>query len=256
MRTRGTQCGSRGTCEALCSHSHPYHLSHPTPFSTPHQDPILSAERTTRWKSIPAPSRVLIKNTVLQSLSSASASVRNITSLTLAKIAFLELDPDEPDAAHWTELLPSLIGMLLNEAAPVGIRASCAQSIGYVMEALDEYASSPLLEESVVAVLDAILASLTKPHSELQLGAMKALLHSLTFMTFIFEKAENTPRRNNIFEAILFMAGTPTVAPETRETAMDTLVKVAEYFYAQLDAYMDKLAPFTAQTAVGSDEVS
>jgi len=212
-------------------------------------------ERTKRWKSIPAASRSIIKNTVLSTLNSPSAGSRNIASLAVQCIAFLDFNPEDDDTEHWLDLLPNLVSMMLNEAANIGVRTSCAQTVGYVFEVLDEYDESPLDQVLVINVLQALLTILAQSSQELQLGAMKALLHSLVFLSEVFGN-ETDPNlkslRNAIFEATMVMSTRPGIA----KYAQDAMAKIAEYYYPQLEPHMPRLAELTASLAMGSDSVS
>ena len=216
-------------------------------------------ERSGRWAALQPDQREAIKNTVLQTLSSAVPPARNIAALVVSKLAYLEMAPGKQ---QWETLLPNLVGMLGTEAAPVGVRASCAQTIGYVMEALDEYPESPLLTGTVEAVLVALLAAVGNPAPEMQLEGMRALQHSIVFFKNIFEDEETAgykSHRDRLVQSCLTLAGTPgpdhPLRHDVREKSMEVLVLMAEYYYANLGPYIGALAPFTAQLAAGGDEV-
>jgi hypothetical protein len=211
-----------------------------------------------RWRAIKPEGRELVKNTVLQTLSGASAEVRKIAALAVAKLAFLEMEPTASGApTAWPTLLPNLVGMLGAEAAPVGVRASCAQTIGFVMEALDEHDDSPLDNDAVGKTLEAILAAAGHAAPEMQLEAMGALKHSLVFLTTFFTDTVDPvykSYRDRAVQACLALGGSAATAAATRAAALDALVRMAEFFYANLGPYIGTLAPFTAQLAAGADE--
>jgi hypothetical protein len=234
-------------------------------------------ERTARWEAVPPAQREEIKGTVLQTLGCGAPEVRKIAAIAVSKLAFLEMTPPPSDWAppagvpeaearyktRWEALLPSLLGMLANEAAPLGVRTSCVQTLGFVMEALDEHEESPLDMSIMEDVLKALLATVSRPEPEMQLEGMRALLHSLVFLASIFTATADSEHyaqyralRDGIVQSCCTLAGNPGAPAPVREVSMEVLGKIAEYFYAQLDPYIGVLAPFTAQLAAGDNEVS
>jgi importin subunit beta-1 len=230
------------------------------------QDAALMRERSDRWKGLEQGLRDVIKGTVLQSLMSNSMHVRNSAAQVVQRLAYLEMEPTEPEEGaqgpnktKWDSLLPTLVGGLgAADSLPVGVRASCARTIGFVFEALDEYEDSPLAVDVVETVLKALLASIQAPIPEVQLEAMKALNHALVFLSDFFtvqDRAEYKTYRDAIIGFCMMLAGNAASPAPLREASLDVLVKIAEYYYAQLYPYIAQLAPFTAQLASGQDEV-
>ena len=175
-------------------------------------------------------------------------AARHTAALVIAKVAAIDL----PSRA-WPDLVPSLLAsMSAAPPAPAPLRTATLEALGYVCEEMGKRDDDVLEQETVNAVLTAVVAGMRAPppaagadpaapppppsveDAAVRLAATRALYNALEFAATNFESADE---RNYILQCVCEAACAPHT-PRVREAAFECLVKVAGAHYDKLPAYM------------------
>jgi importin subunit beta-1 len=186
-----------------------------------------------------------IKAGLLSTLGSAGAEVRHTAALVLAKAAAIEIP-----RSTWPDLIPNLLSNANSPQAPAGLKHATLEALGYVCEELGAFEEDYIDQEQVNSMLTAVVAGMRPEETdmELRMAATTALNNALEFARSNFS---NDQERNYLMQMVCH--GTQASDARVRRGAWECLVRIAEFYYSKLPAYMSDIFALSQQ-AVRSDE--
>ena len=233
----------------------------PAPSRPPRsQEEALKAHRRARWLSINPETRKVIKDNVANSIFARTPLARLVTPQVIAKIGAIEIQPghDELGAPRnqWPDLVMGLVMTAARADLDEGPREASLRGLGFLLEALDEYDESPLLQNEVDAALNSITNCMAQAGAasvsvSVQRAATSALYDALPFVAQNFED-EHRAERNAIMMAVCTATQVDDAA--VKLGAFQCISRIAELYYDFLEDYMKVLAELTATAARSKDE--
>lgn len=197
-----------------------------------------------KWKALPPPVRMQVKQEVLTTLGSPSRDVRAVAANIVGSLSRIELP-----AGEWPDLITILVAAV-NSASEQHQEAALT-AIGYVCEeGRDHDDVEDALKPSTTIILDVIIRCMASENDNVKLSATRALCNA---MEYIHETMDQPQQRGFIVDALC------TTAKEsrnvrTRECAMESLVKVADLYYSTLPDYIARLHAITTSVIFNDDE--
>jgi len=210
------------------------------------QDDLLKRERRERWAQLDEDIRNSIKENVTAALGSDGDLARSAAALVVSKIGVIEI---HPDGNAWPDLIAGLCGMIERTDLGEGPRSAGLMALGYLLEELDEYAECPLVETEIDNCLTAICGCMDEAVGsvKIQQAAATAMFNALPFVANIFEDPDRENERNVLMMAICNAAEAKD--DEVKMLSLQSISRIAELYYAQLENYMKDLAELTATAA-------
>lgn len=188
-----------------------------------------------RWLAVPNDVRQFIRDSCLSSLLSKSKNVRMQGAQVLAAIASIEIPRKQ-----WRDLLGVLLqGVLMSGDQNVSQAEACLTALGYVVETVRPATE---LQEYSQQVLGAIGHGMRFASPDVRRAAVKALMHSLSFIQHHFELpadraqimtmlCENTQYAQDAF---------------VRRLSLECLSEVVDTYYSYMAEFADALWAITA----------
>lgn len=190
-----------------------------------------------------------IKENVTAALGSDGELARKAAAQVVAAIGVIEI---HPDGNAWPDLVAGLCGMIERPDLGEGPRAAGLMALGFLLEELDEYAECPLIETEIDSCLTAICGCLDESVTvKIQRAAATAMYNTLPFIANIFEENERENERNVLMMAICNAAELKD--DEVKASCFQSIARIAELYYNQLENYMKDLAELTATAARNPD---
>eukprot|EP01059_Diplonema_ambulator_P031904 TRINITY_DN6011_c1_g1_i1.p1 TRINITY_DN6011_c1_g1~~TRINITY_DN6011_c1_g1_i1.p1 ORF type:complete len:855 (+),score=336.73 TRINITY_DN6011_c1_g1_i1:57-2621(+) len=200
-------------------------------------------ELALRWLNVNVDTRAQVKSMVLTTLSSPKKHARVVAATVAAHILRIELP-----TGQWQDFVPQLCQVCQQPSNP-NQREAALMCLGFICEECDhEY----LLKYSG-NVVQSVYSAMTDTQDNIRLEGTKALCNSLEFIGGVME---NEDQRNHIMKVICETASRnhqPVASKETRENAMECLVKLVALYYDKIGPYMQGLFSLTCE-AVKQDE--
>ena len=193
--------------------------------------------------------RTAIKDNVANSIFAVSPLARLVTPQVIAKIGAIDMQPGEGNN-QWPNLVMGLVSTAARADVAEGPREASLRAMGFLLEALDEYDESPLLQNEVDAALTAITGCMAQPSVPVRRAAVAALYDALPFVAKSFED-EQREERNAIMMAVC--TATQVDDSVVKIDAFQCVSRIAELYYDHLEDYMKVLAELTATAARSKD---
>ncbi|CAK7906187.1 importin subunit beta-1 [[Candida] anglica] len=182
-----------------------------------------------RWISLDAQSKTKIKETALRALMTSDDRVANSAAQLVAAIADIELPRSE-----WPELIPIIIENTKTENQ-VNVKRASLLTIGYICESADP--NNPAIVSQSNGILIAIVQGVqaSEPSHLVRLTALNALVNSLEFIRFNFEREGE---RNYIMQVVC--EATQADNNEIQASAFGCLSRIMALYYQYMALYMEK----------------
>ena len=195
------------------------------------QEDALKRERRERWQQIDPAVRTNIKDNVANSIFAVTPLARLVTPQVIAKIGAIDIQPGEGNN-QWPNLVMGLVSTAARADVPEGPREASLRALGFLLEALDEYDDSPLLQHEVDAALTAITGCMAQVSVPVQRAATAALYDALPFVAKSFEDAQRE-ERNAIMMAVC--TATQVEDSSVKYDAFQCISRIAELYYDFLE---------------------
>eukprot|EP01013_Petalomonas_cantuscygni_P010822 TRINITY_DN2405_c0_g1_i1.p1 TRINITY_DN2405_c0_g1~~TRINITY_DN2405_c0_g1_i1.p1 ORF type:complete len:889 (-),score=219.59 TRINITY_DN2405_c0_g1_i1:264-2930(-) len=185
-----------------------------------------------RWLAIPAEVREPLRAQLVSVIASPVAPVRSAASMTLSRVAIVELNH-----STWPDAIPSII-RVIGAAGNDGARGTALECLGYICEDVNP----DRIKEHYGAILTVVVQAMreTEPDASVRSKACRCLLATLDF---IRDNMDNEAERTYLLNVIFSAAGAPDT--DLRETALECLVRVADVYYQYLQPYMPSIVEVT-----------
>ncbi|KAK6457875.1 karyopherin-beta [Scheffersomyces xylosifermentans] len=182
-----------------------------------------------RWIALDAPAKSKIKETALQALKTPDERVASQAAQLVAAIADIELPRGE-----WSELIPIIMENTKTEN-PENVKKASLLTIGYICESADPNNVSIISQASgiLIAIVQGVQSS--EPSKVVRLTALNALVSSLEFIKFNFEKEGE---RNYIMQVVC--EATQADDSELQASAFGCLARIMSLYYRYMSLYMEK----------------
>eukprot|EP00889_Picochlorum_renovo_P003422 jgi/Picre1/30452/NNA_005816.t1 len=205
------------------------------------RDSAKKDEQASRWMGLPENVRLQTKESLLVALEAPEMDIGHTSALVIAKVAAIEIPKNQ-----WPQLVPKVLTNA-DQGAPLNVRQSSIEVLGYLCEELAEFEEDYLDEEMVNKILTGVVTAMRpeEPSMDLRCVATKALTNALDYASGNFQRDQE---RNYIMETICH--GTGAADAKVREAAWECLVRVVENYYEHLPAYIGAIFTLT-QTAMG-----
>ncbi|KAI9336184.1 armadillo-type protein [Zopfochytrium polystomum] len=190
------------------------------------KDEVTRAGLYDRWLAIDGVFRAQIKQTLLQTLSSATVRAGGAAAQAIAAVAEIELPNGQ-----WDQLFSYL---KTNMSSPDSNTRECTlQAIGYVCETLNP----KLLASQADGILTVVVKGAQKdePNARVRIAALTALNHSLEFIEANFEREGD---RNYIMMVVCEAATAPDA--NIQEKAFECLCNIVQIYYSKMQLYMQE----------------
>ena len=209
---------------------------------------MLKRKRREKWQQIEPGVRKVVKDNVANSIFAAGPLARLVTPQVIAKIGVIEIKPGDN---QWPDLVMGLVGTAARADLADGPREASLKALGFLLEELDEYEESPLLQNEVDAALTAVCGCMGHGSVPVQRAAVNALYDALPFVAQNFED-DHQAERNAIMMAVC--SATQVEDADVKRSAFECISRIAELYYDHLADYMKVLAELTATAARSKDE--
>lgn len=208
------------------------------------KDSATKANLQQRWLSLEDQPRGNIKEASLKALMSKDESVGRSAAQLVAAIADIELPLNK-----WPELVPLIIENTKPEKEAY-IKKVSLLTIGYICETLNHNDPNVLAQANGILIAIVQGAQATETNNDVRLTALNALVNSLEFIKFNFDKEGE---RNYIMQTVC--EATQADSPELQEAAFGCLAKIMSLYYRYMGVYMEKaLFSLTASGMRSADE--
>lgn len=182
-----------------------------------------------RWISLDTQSKNSIKETSLRALLTKDDRVANAAAQLVAAIADIELPRNE-----WPELIPIIIENTKSDKE-VNVKRASLLTIGYICELADPN-NAAIIQQSngiLIAIVQGCQSS--EPLKLVRLTALNALVNSLEFIRFNFEREGE---RNYIMQVVC--EATQADDSELQAAAFGCLARIMALYYHFMSLYMEK----------------
>lgn len=193
------------------------------------KDPLKKQQQASRWISLDAEAKAQIKKIALNSLLTENERVANSAAQLVAAIADIELPRQE-----WNELIGIIVENTKPEK-PVNVKRSSLLTIGYICETADP--NDPGVVSQSNGILIAIVqgAQSSETSKVVRLAAINALVDSLEFIKFNFDKEGE---RNYIMQVVCEATQADDV--DLQIAAFGALARIMSLYYSYMKVYMEK----------------
>lgn len=185
-----------------------------------------------------------VKTVALETLKTADDRVASSAAQLVAAIADIELPRNE-----WPELITIIMENTKPEN-PEHVKKASLLAIGYICESADP--NNPAIISQASGILIAIVQGCqsSEPSNVVRLTALNALVNSLEFIKFNFEKEGE---RNYIMQVVC--EATQADDSDLQASAFGCLAKIMSLYYRHMSLYMEKaLYGLTVSGMQSSDE--
>ncbi|KNC48611.1 binding/protein transporter [Thecamonas trahens ATCC 50062] len=202
------------------------------------RDPITKMKLAQAWRELDEETRMTIKNGLFQTLGSDATAAMTAAAV-VAKIAAIEL-PEQ--------MWPGLVEALLQNMTVMDndmLRQSTLACLGYICEGVKREVLAAQSGQILTAVMSGVEE--TERNDNVRLEATKALYNALEFVSDAFEVPDDR-------DYIMTVVCSATQASDTRirRAALECLVRIASFFYGNIQPYMEALYQLTFE-AIRSD---
>ena len=186
-------------------------------------------EQQNRWIALDPNIKAKIKEISLKVLMTKDDRVANTAAQLVAAIADMELPRTE-----WPELIPIVIENTKTDK-PVNIKRAFLLTIGYICDSADP--NNPAIIAQANGILIAIVQGVqsSEPSKIVRLTALNALVNSLEFIKFNFEREGE---RNYIMQVVC--EATQSEDTEIQASAFGCLARIMALYYRFMALYMEK----------------
>ncbi|CUM62517.1 uncharacterized protein PRCAT00000068001 [Priceomyces carsonii] len=186
-------------------------------------------EQQNRWIALDHAAKTKIKETSLKALMTSDERVAGSSAQLVAAIADIELPRSE-----WPELIPIIIENTKTER-PVNIKRASLLTIGYICESADPNNSAIVAQANgiLIAIVQGVQSN--EPSKAVRLTALNALVNSLEFIKFNFEREGE---RNYIMQVVC--EATQADDTEIQASAFGCLARIMSLYYRFMALYMEK----------------
>ncbi|CAM9022988.1 hypothetical protein WICANDRAFT_81407 [Wickerhamomyces anomalus NRRL Y-366-8] len=197
-----------------------------------------------RWINLDQASKSQIKEISLKSLLTQNDRVANAAAQLVAAIADIELPRQE-----WNELI-SIIVENTKPEKPEHVKRSSLLTIGYICETSDPNDAGVVSQSNGILIAIVQGAQSSEPSKVVRLTALNALVDSLEFIKFNFEREGE---RNYIMQVVC--EATQADDSELQAAAFGALARIMSLYYSHMSVYMEKaLYGLTVAGMQSSDE--
>ncbi|ODV94611.1 hypothetical protein PACTADRAFT_50482 [Pachysolen tannophilus NRRL Y-2460] len=186
-------------------------------------------EQIERWISLDNSAKQKIKEISLKSLLTADERVANSGAQLVAAIADIELPRNE-----WPQLLPIIVENTKTEQ-PVNVKRASLLTIGYICETADPTNQNIVSQANGILIAIVQGAQSSEPSVKVRLTAINALVNSLEFIRFNFEREGE---RNYIMQVVC--EATQADDTELQASAFGALAKIMSLYYHYMSVYMER----------------
>ncbi|EME28196.1 protein transporter [Galdieria sulphuraria] len=204
-------------------------------------------ELAKRWAAVEdTESRHKVKALLLQTLSSEVQEARHTAAQVVAALAVIELP-----LGLWNELIEILLGYVVNQNSSDELRESSIMTLGYMCETASQNGEVDILSQRSSQILTAVVRGIEEPEEKfnIRFAAISALLNAIDFAKANFE---SETERTYIMNTVCKVASGSD--ERIRIVAFECFVKIAEYYYSHLDAYMNMLFQLTVNAITNDVE--
>ncbi|ABN65334.2 karyopherin-beta [Scheffersomyces stipitis CBS 6054] len=197
-----------------------------------------------RWIELDFQTKSSVKTVALETLKTADDRVASSAAQLVAAIADIELPRNE-----WPELITIIMENTKPEN-PEHVKKASLLAIGYICESADP--NNPAIISQASGILIAIVQGCqsSEPSNVVRLTALNALVNSLEFIKFNFEKEGE---RNYIMQVVC--EATQADDSDLQASAFGCLAKIMSLYYRHMSLYMEKaLYGLTVSGMQSSDE--
>lgn len=186
-------------------------------------------EQQNRWISLEVTAKNKIKETSMKALLTTDDRVAGSVAQLVAAIADIELPRNE-----WPELIPIIIENTKTDR-PVNVKRASLLAIGYICDTADP--NNPTIVAQANGILIAIIQGVqsNEPSKIVRLTALNALVNSLEFIKFNFEREGE---RNYIMQVVC--EATQADDSELQASAFGCLARIMSLYYRFMAIYMEK----------------
>lgn len=197
-----------------------------------------------RWISLDQSSKSQIKEISLKSLLTENERVANAAAQLVAAIADIELPRQE-----WNDLINIIVENTKPEK-PEHVKRSSLLAIGYICETSDPNDAGVVSQSNGILIAIVQGAQSSEPSKVVRLTALNALVDSLEFIKFNFEREGE---RNYIMQVVC--EATQADDTELQAAAFGALARIMSLYYSHMSVYMEKaLYGLTVSGMQSSDE--
>lgn len=182
-----------------------------------------------RWLSLEQASTLHIKENALKALMSKDESTGRAAAQLVAAIADIELPLNQ-----WPDLIPFIIENTQLEKEDY-IKKVSLLTIGYVCESLNPNDPNVLAQANGILIAVVQGARSEEKNNDVRLTALNALVNSLEFIKFNFDKEGE---RNYIMQVVC--EATQADSVDLQEAAFGCLAKIMSLYYRYMQVYMEK----------------
>lgn len=201
-------------------------------------------QQAERWINLDQASKAQIKEISLKSLLTENDRVANAAAQLVAAIADIELPRQEWD---------NLIGIIVENTKPEKpehVKRSSLLAIGYICETSDPNDAGVVSQSNGILIAIVQGAQSSEPSKVVRLTALNALVDSLEFIKFNFEREGE---RNYIMQVVC--EATQADDTELQAAAFGALARIMSLYYSHMSVYMEKaLYGLTVSGMQSSDE--
>jgi len=182
-----------------------------------------------RWINLDQGAKAQIKEISLKSLLTEHDRVANAAAQLVAAIADIELPRQE-----WNELIGIIVENTKPEK-PEHVKRSSLLTIGYICETSDPNDAGVVSQSNGILIAIVQGAQSSEPSKVVRLTALNALVDSLEFIKFNFEREGE---RNYIMQVVC--EATQADDSELQAAAFGALARIMSLYYSHMSVYMEK----------------
>lgn len=182
-----------------------------------------------KWLNLEEGAKLRIKETAIKALVASDQSSARSAAQLVAAIADIELPLNQ-----WPELIPLIIENTKPENE-VHVKKASLLAIGYICETLNPNDPHVLAQANGILIAIVQGAQSLEQNTEVRLTALNALVNSLEFIKYNFDKEGE---RNYIMQVVC--EATQADSSELQEAAFGCLAKIMSLYYRYMSVYMEK----------------
>eukprot|EP01080_Neovahlkampfia_damariscottae_P009376 gene9376-1587_t len=187
-----------------------------------------------QWLSVSNDVKNQVKVQVLKSIHSTQKEVRHVSAQVLSRLCIIELEKNS-----WGDVLDELIKNVVNPPTEYGMESSCL-ALGY----LCEESRADILVAKANDILTALVQGMRSTINEIRFAGISSFSLALDYFKGNFQ---NKNERDFIMKVICEC--TQANDEKIRHAAMESLAKIADFYYQFLGAYMEALIQITFKSA-------
>ncbi|KAF2076221.1 hypothetical protein CYY_002462 [Polysphondylium violaceum] len=189
----------------------------------------INAGLSSQWLAIDEAQRSVIKDILLQGLSSPAHLARHTCAMDVACIGLIEIPNNQ-----WETLVPTLIENI--KSTNDFLKEATLEALGFICQEIDP----SIMTKYSNQVLTVITTGMKDPNAKVQLAGTRAMGHALEFVKSNFEIKE---QRDYILKVIFDNANSQD--SNVKQVAFECLVKIVTLYYEFILTYMIDLYNLT-----------